>query len=201
MEDLIRPSLTPEDHAALLAIPTEDDIRSMVFQIGAHKAPGPDSMTGLFFQHYWKVVKVELVQMINQFFTSGLMLKEINHSFILLPKKENPVEVTDFRPICLSIVAYKVIAKLSVARLRSIMPKLISCSQAAFVPGRSIQENSVLAHKLFNSMKHESGRKRVMALKLDMLKAYDRLERSFIFKISQCVFTVTYSVLLNESAF
>lgn len=55
-----------------------------------------------------------------------------------------------------------------VNRLRPILPKLISNNQAAFVPSRSIQENSVLAQELFHSMKHKSGRKGVMAVKLDM---------------------------------
>lgn len=138
-------------------------------------------MMGLFFQHYWQIVKVDLILMVLQFFHSGHLLKELNYSFIvLLPKKENPVSVTDFRSISLSNVAYKVIAKLLVSQLRPVLPKLISGSQATFVLGQSIQENSVLAQELCHSMKTKSSRKGIMAIKLDMLKAYDRLEWGFI---------------------
>lgn len=85
--------------------------------------------------------------MVLQFFTSDRLLKELNHSFIvLLPKRENST-VHDFRPISLSIVAYKVIDKVLVSQLRPILPKLISSNQVAFVSGRSIQENSVLGRK------------------------------------------------------
>lgn len=158
-----------------------------MFHISAHKAPGPEGMTGLFFQHYWQIVKADLINMVLQFFHSGRLLKELNHSFIvLLPKKENPTSITDFRPISLSKVAYKFIAKLLVARLRPVLPLLISSSQAAFVLGRSIQENSFIARELFHSMKHKYGHKGIMALKLDMLKAYDRLELGFILKVLRC---------------
>lgn len=54
------------------------------------------------------------------------------------------------------------------------------------MPGRSIQENSVLAQELFHSMKHKTGYRGVMSIKLDMQKAYDRLEWAFILKVLRC---------------
>lgn len=100
-----------------------------MFSIGAHKVPGPDDMTVLFFHHYRQIVKTGLINTVFQFFRSGRLLKELNHSFImLLPKKETLIVVNDFWPISLSNVAYKVIAKLLVAILRPVLPNLISNS-------------------------------------------------------------------------
>lgn len=67
-------------------------------------------------------MKSDLVRMVLQFYSSSFLHKELNHFFILLiPKKENPTAVTDFRLINLFNVSYKVIAKLVVNRLHLIL--------------------------------------------------------------------------------
>lgn len=49
--DLIQPLISREDNAALCSTPSPVEIRSGVFQLGALKAPGPDGMSAIFFQH------------------------------------------------------------------------------------------------------------------------------------------------------
>lgn len=82
------------------------------------------------------------------------MPKQLNHTLIILiPKQANPTMITHYRPISLCNVVYKIITKIMVGQLRRVMVKLISFSQAAFVPGRSLQENTVIAQEIFHSMK------------------------------------------------
>ncbi|XP_074301569.1 uncharacterized protein LOC141632969 [Silene latifolia] len=146
------------------------------------------------------------------FFHSEKLLKEMNHTFIaLIPKIENPQTANHFRPISLCSTIYKIIAKILANRLRSVLHKIIHPFQGAFTPNRFIQDNILLAHDIFNSFKRKKGNGGWIAIKLDMEKAYDRLEWNFIeetFKqmgfnakwiswIMACINTVSYAVLVN----
>ena len=125
---------------------------------------------------------------------------------------QNPESVKDFRPISLCNVLYKIIAKVLANRLKKILPHIISESQSAFVPGRLISDNILIAFETLHHMKNMKGNKQgYMALKLDMSKAYDRVEWAFLERIMlkmgfseswvsmimECVRTVSYSVLIN----
>ena len=77
----------------------------------------------------------------------------VNHTFlVLLPKKKNACTASDYRPISLCNVLYKLITKIITIRLRPLLNKLISPAQNAFVPGRQISDNLVIAQELFHSM-------------------------------------------------
>jgi hypothetical protein len=112
------------------------------------------------------------------------MLKDSNHTNIaLIPKVDNPSQVNHFRPISLTNFNYKIISKILSNRFKPLLEKLISPLQSAFLKGRSIHDNIVLAHEIFHSMKHKQGRGGLMAIKLDMEKAFDSMERGFLLEI------------------
>ena len=75
---------------------------------------------------------------------------------------------------------YKIITKIIVGRLRPYLDKLISPCQAAFVPGRRGVDNTIIVQELIHTMGKTKGRGGYMALKIDLEKAYDKLEWSFI---------------------
>lgn len=161
-------------------------------------------------------MKHDVVASFQRFFESGYLLRSINHTNIeLIPKTDNPTLAFHFRPISLCSVLYKFISKILASRLKIFLPQIISPMQTGFVPNRLIQENSILAHELMHTIRHKRGRGGLMALKIDMEKAYDRVEWSFLFEvlrclgfsenwihlINQCVSTVSYSIPLNGSPF
>lgn len=91
------------------------------------------------------------------------------------------MDMKDLRPISLCNVSYKLISKVLANRLRSILPSIIDENQSAFVPGRLISDNILLSSEVFHFMHHNQAKKRgYMALKLDMSKAYDRVEWDFL---------------------
>ena len=107
----------------------------------------------------------------------------MNHTFItLIPKRNSPSETSHYRPFSLCNTVYKVISKILVNRLRPLLDKLISPLQSAFIPGRSIHDNILLTHEIMHKYRKTTGKIAWVALKLDMKKAYDRLEWYFIQK-------------------
>lgn len=97
-------------------------------------------------------------------------------------------------------------------RLKDILPAVVSENQSAFVPGRLITDNALITLEIFHSMKYRNrSRKGVVAIKLDMSKAYDRVEWGFLRKllltmgfdgrwvnlIMDCVSSVSYSIIIN----
>lgn len=101
----------------------------------------------------------------------------MNHSFISLVLMPNcPKLASDFRPISLRNVCYNIFSKLP-SRLKEVRDKFTSSYQAIFLSFRQMTYNIVLAHELVNSMrKCKAKKKRLMAIKLEMSKSFDKIE-------------------------
>ena len=136
LQPLNIPTLTDEQHLSLNKPITDFEIECAVFQLGAHKAPGPNGIPAFFLHAYWDIMKEDVTRAVQAFFHSGSLFKPLNHSYIvLIPKKPFPDEVSHFRPISLCNVIYKVISKVMVNRLKPIMDSLITPYQNAFIQG------------------------------------------------------------------
>jgi len=165
------------DNDELIKLPSFAEIKNAVFSIDSNKTPGSDGFGAGFFKRYWETIQYELVNCILEFFKNGKILKEINHTFItLIPKTDRPSQTNHFRLVSLCTTIYKIIAKILVNRMRPLLDKLISPVQSAFVPGRSIHDNILLTHEIMHKFKTLKNKTSWVAMKLDMKKAYDRLE-------------------------
>lgn len=166
-----------------------------------------------FYQNNWEVVGDEVCNAVLTFFRTGHLDGFINHTHIdLIPKLANPSRVTEFRPISLCNVLYKIVAKVLANRLKCILPLIISSNESAFIPGRLISDNILIAYETLHSMHSRMwGKEGYMAIKLDMSKAYDRVEWDFLAAvmrrmgftsrwvdlIMECITTVSYSIIVN----
>ena len=128
------------------------------------------------------LVRGDITTTVLNYLNSGLLPLTLNHTIVtLIPKVKNPEKVTKFWPISLCNVLYKIFSKVLANRLKIILPLLISEHKSASLKGRLITDNILVAFETLHYMKnHNSGSTGFMALKLDMSKAYDRVEWSFL---------------------
>jgi len=156
---------------------------------------------------------MDISQVVLACLNSGSLLNSINHTFItLIPKVKNPERVYEFRTISLYNVIYKIVSKVIANRLKPFLNNIILETQSAFTTSRLITDNVLIAFESLHHMKTScTGKSGYMALKLDMSKAYDRVEwivlekillklgfqNSWVSLIMECITTVTYSILVN----
>ena len=210
------PSISASDRDILLRPFSVQEIRDSFFSLAHDKSPALDGYNAEFFQSYWPIVGVNVTEAIQRFFATGFLLKEWNATLlVLLPKVKPPQEVNHLRPISLRNVLYKCIAKCMVNRMKNLLPQLIADFQNAFIPGRYMYDNIFISHELCHIInKHRRQKNFFASLKLDMNKAYDRVNWLFLQKvlyvygfpphritlIKECISTVSYCILINGVA-
>lgn len=146
------------------------------------KASGPDGLNPAFFQHFCHLLGKEVFKCCQQWLVEGKLHAGVNDTtIVLIPKRENVDDPKDLRPIALCNVLYKIVAIVLANRLQKISPKVISEEQSAFVPGRNITDNVLVAFELLHHMKRKNnGQDGMVALKLDISKAYDRVSWNYL---------------------
>jgi hypothetical protein len=209
--------VTPEMNGWLLRQFLAEEVDFALSQMGPLKSSGLDGFTTCFYQKAWEVVHKEVCAAVLEFLNGGNFHPEINETYIaLIPKIKNPTHITEFHPISLYNVIYKLIAKVLANHLKKVLGEIISPNQSAFIPNRLITDNIIIAFEALHTMDTRmKGRDGYMALKLDMSKAYDMVEWGFLEAIlhkigfanrwvqllMSCVRTVSYSVLINGRPF
>ncbi|KAA3485161.1 reverse transcriptase [Gossypium australe] len=165
--------------------------------MGSTKAPGPDGFPALFFQ------------ILNNDQDFG----HLNSTdIVLISKIQNHNNLANFRPISLCTVLYKIVTKTIANRFQWVIGNRIDVAQSAFVPGRLISNNVLLAYEMLHTFrKKRTGMKGFMAVKLDMSKAYDMVEWVFLNEVMlkmgfakkwvelilRCITTTSYTVNIN----
>jgi hypothetical protein len=202
-----------EMNMKLIATFTKEEIKQALDQMGPLKAPSPDGFTMSFYQKNWDTVGEEVCEVVLYFLNSCQLDGRINATNIaLIPKDKIPSSVMDFRPISLCNVVYKIISKVLANRLKVVLPSIISPFQSAFLSRKLITDNIIAAYETLHTMHTKMWSKvRYMGIKLDMRKAYNRVEWKFlevvmwkmgfserwVKLVMECIRTITYSIIIN----
>lgn len=117
------------------------------------KSLGPDGFNVEFFKFYWQDLEDDLFNAVTYFFEHGSMPTSWGHTYIaLIPKKDNPKLVTNYHPITLCNVSYKIIAKILANKMKTILPKLIGKEQSSFIYGRSLSDNIIFLQEVVHTL-------------------------------------------------
>ena len=209
--------ITEEQSYGLIQPVEEEEIRAAVFAMYPDKSPGIDGFNPCFFQVYWAIVKQDVVAFCKNFFDHGVLPENVKRTLVcLIPKVKQPKQVSDLRPISLCNVLMRILSKVMANRLKPCLNSVISSQQSAFIEGRLLTDNALVAFEINHYIHRKTQRKcGVAALKIDVAKAYDRLEWRFIEtmlimlgfpqvwiqRVMQCVKSVSYSFLRDGKIF
>ena len=134
-----------------------DEVAIALKQIHPTKAPGPDGMSTIFYQKYWSIMGCSITNMVLSVLNSNMSLACLNKTnIVLIPKVNNPKKMTDFRPISLCNVVYKLISKTIANRFKALLPHIIYENRSAFTPNRLITNNVLVAFELMHFLNHKN---------------------------------------------
>ncbi|XP_026400452.1 uncharacterized protein LOC113296360 [Papaver somniferum] len=174
-------SITLEEQQRMDSLLTVEDIQKAVFDLGADSALAPDGFSGCFHRHCWEIIQHDLFVAIlfcwqHKFTPSG----DNSSLIILLAKVRGANSFRNFRPIGLSNFFFKIFTKILTTRLGSVLEKLVSEEQVAFMKERNIHENISLASEMVNEL-HIKSKDGDLGMKLDISQAFDTVSWSFWF--------------------
>lgn len=128
-----------------------EEIQDVVAFSDGKKSPGPDGFNFSSYKKFWDLIKAELMTMFSQFFVTSTLPRSFSSYFItLIPKVNVPLGIGDFRPISLVSSLYKLVAKVLAGRLSTVMDKLISPNQSAFIKGRQLVDGVVAVNEIID---------------------------------------------------
>jgi hypothetical protein len=180
------------------------------FQKG--KSPGPDGFTIEFYLGFFEFLKEDLIKVVRESQRSGKVLGALNSTFIaLIPKKQDSGAFEDFRSISCCNLIYKLISKIIAQRLKPILNEIIFEEQFGFLFKRQIHDAVSLAQETLHTVHRQ--KQAAFAVKLDLSKAYDRVNWTFLrllliqigFEVEAvewimgCIQSSSFAVLINGS--
>nr|GEZ64709.1 cysteine-rich receptor-like protein kinase [Tanacetum cinerariifolium] len=190
----------------------QEEVWEAVSSFDGGKAPGPDGFTMELFKRGWHFISPEFMQVMAEFHSNASLPKGFNSTFlVLIPKQNAPKDITNLRPISLINAPYKILSKVIANRLRSVMSKLVSENQSAFIVDHHLSDSVMLVNELWHLLK--KSKTSALFLKLDFAKAYDSVSHNFLLStlngmgftdrfvswVSACISDVHFSILINNS--
>ena len=179
---LVIPKLSVEQSMALEAEISLDEIKEVLKSFQNNKSPGEDGFSKEFYETFFDLIGMHLLNSYNEAFSKGqLSISQRRGMICLIPKDDCClIELSNWRPLTLLNVDYKILAKVIGQRIESTLSSLIHTDQTGFVKGRFIGQNV----RLLNDIIEYADAKKLpgILLFIDFRKAFDTIEWNFIHK-------------------
>jgi hypothetical protein len=202
-----------EDNRMLMEEVTLEELKGVMRSFQKEKIRGPYGWTIEFFLGFFDLLGQDILRLVEEIRLTGQMPLSLNSTFItLIPKKDNPDSLDDFKPISLCNCIYKIVFKVLARRLKRILSDKILSEHFRFLEGRQIHKAIGVAQEALHNIK--SRKLKSVVLKINLSKDYDRVSWlylrlllkhlgfpvPFIRWIMCSITTVSFSVLINGSA-
>lgn len=169
------------DISALTKQVTKEEVYQAHMNMKSYKSLGADGFQPIFFKMFWDEVGDDVWSFVRNAFEQGHFDPRVAEALmVLITKVDVPSSFKDFRPISLCNVIYKLLSKVLVARLRPYLSALVSPHQSSFIPGRGTVDNAIVLQEIVYSMSRSRKKKGDLVYKLDLEKAYDRVDWRFL---------------------
>ncbi|VFQ98285.1 unnamed protein product [Cuscuta campestris] len=173
-------TISTEDNHMMSRILDNEEIKKAVWDLNPNSAAGPDGFNGYFFRTCWEIIKGDVIKATQEFFLGISVPQAFGSTFItLIPKKDNCHLFSDFRPISLSTFMSKINTRILASRLQVLIPKMVSKEQSAYQKGKGIDDQVLMASEMLHNIDKQCEGGKVI-IKLDMAKAFDKIEWSFL---------------------
>lgn len=166
---------------ALTILVSMDEVRNAIFSMDSYKAPGMDGFQPIFFKTLYDVAGTDVWNLVANSFSSGYIDPSLTETLVVpIAKTETPTGFTDFRPISLCNVLFKIISKVMVNRLKPHLDKLINPLQSSFMPNRGTADNAMITQEIVDHMYKKKGREGLVMFRIYFEKAHDRVDWNFL---------------------
>ena len=182
IQNLEIPKLSPKESTPLESELSIDEVKIVLNSFQNNKSPGDDGFSKEFYETFFDIIGTHLLNSYNEAFCKGqLSISQRRGVICLIPKDDsNLIELSNWRPLTLLNVDYKILAKIIGRRIESVLPTLIHSDQTGFIKGRFIGQNVRLLNDLMTYA--ESNNLPGILLFIDFRKAFDTIEWDFIQK-------------------
>ncbi|GKV05111.1 hypothetical protein SLEP1_g17152 [Rubroshorea leprosula] len=191
-------TISAADRSMLTQPFTEEEVKAAVWNCDSTKAPAPDGFNFGFLKTEWEVIKEDVMEFLMDFNKNGRLVRGSNASFIvLIPKKENPQGIEEYRPISLIGCIYKILSKLLANIVNRILEGIIGENQFAFIEGRQLVDGVVVVNETIDGVRKKKSQ--CFVFKIDFEKAYDKLSWHFLdYMIEKMGFDVVWRGWISE---
>jgi len=125
------------------------EVEEAIMSLATGKSPRMDDVTFYFFHHCWPIVQMDVWALVSKPQRISRILPALNATFVtLIPKEAQATDPSQFRPIALCNVIYKIITKVLASCLKPLMPLLMGPEQSDYVEDCQIIDNIILANQV-----------------------------------------------------
>jgi hypothetical protein len=174
--------ISTEELASLATPITEAEVADAILRTDPNKAPGPDGLARWFYRIHARVLAPFLTRLFNFVLDGALIPEQLKQGIVttIYKGKGDPLDIANRRPITHLNADYKFLSKVINTRLTKLLPKLIAANQTGFISGRSILENVISLHSVFDLITPSPQISLPLITFLDFEKAFDSISHSSV---------------------